>query len=269
MKKTVLITGSSSGFGKLSAKLFQQKGWNVAATMRTPEKEHELTKFPGVTVYPLDVTDQQSIRNAVDQIIGDFGTIDVLINNAGFAAAGVLEAATDQAIRQQLETNLFGLIKVTQAVLPQMRKQRDGIIINVSSVAGLIGVPFNSLYSTSKFAVEGLTESLQYELNPLGIRVKLIEPTGYKTEFSGRSMDVIGFGNIEDYRSAWERFADHLGAAFSEKVEEVAGTIYEAATDGTERLRYLVGMGAAETVEARKAMGDIAFKQMLIKQTGI
>ena len=139
-KKTVLITGCSSGFGKLTAKTFATSGWNVVATMRKPERDDELRHLDGVLVTALDVTDQQSIARAVGEAIERFGSIDVLVNNAGFGGHTVFEQATDEAIRAMFETNVFGVMNVTRAVLPHMRRQKAGRVINVSSVSGLLGV---------------------------------------------------------------------------------------------------------------------------------
>src|SRR5476649_1549613 len=210
MKKTVLITGASSGFGRAAVKLFDANNWNVIATMRSPEKETELSTLSNVFISKLDVTDRSSIQNAVSEGIGKFGKIDVLVNNAGYGALGALEAATEKQVKQQFDVNLFGLIEVTKAVLPGMRQQKSGIIINVSSVGGRVTFPFSSLYHATKFAVEGLTESVQYELNPLGIRLKIVEPGGYKTEFAGRSMALFGVNGLEDYKPAFDKFTTIL-----------------------------------------------------------
>jgi NADP-dependent 3-hydroxy acid dehydrogenase YdfG len=150
MKKTVLITGASSGFGKVTAKLFDKNDWNVIATMRSPEKETELSALSNVFITKLDVTDKLSIQSAVAAGIQKFGKIDVLVNNAGYGALGILEAATEQQVKQQFDVNLFGLIEVTKAVLPGMRQQKSGTIINVSSVGGRITFPFSSLYHATK-----------------------------------------------------------------------------------------------------------------------
>jgi NAD(P)-dependent dehydrogenase (short-subunit alcohol dehydrogenase family) len=172
MKRTVFITGASSGFGKESVQLFHEKGWNVVATMRSPS-QGSAAGLDGVLVERLDVTDAGSIEAAVASAIRTFGQIDVLVNNAGYGALGALEAASDAEIRRQMEVNLFGLIAVTKGVLPFMRARRSGVIVNVSSMGGRLPFPFSTLYNATKFAVEGLTESLQFELNPLGIRTKL------------------------------------------------------------------------------------------------
>jgi NAD(P)-dependent dehydrogenase (short-subunit alcohol dehydrogenase family) len=270
MKKTVLITGASSGFGRTTVRLFHEKGWNVIATMRSPEKETNLSGFPGVLVTRLDVTDKQSIGEAVQAGIRQFGQIDVLVNNAGFGTVGALEAAPVEVIRQQFEVNFFGLIEVTKAVLPGMRAHKAGVIINLSSVGGRLTFPFCTLYHATKFAVEGLTESLQYELNPLGIRLKLVEPGGYKTDFAGRSMSFFGAGGIAGYQEPFERFLGRLEHwPMSENLDEVAEAIYEAASDGTEKLRYPVGHDAVPLLETRQQTDDVAFKKMMVSQTGI
>jgi NAD(P)-dependent dehydrogenase (short-subunit alcohol dehydrogenase family) len=270
MKKTVLITGASSGFGRATVRLFHQKGWNVIATMRSPEKETELSAINGVLVIRLDVTDKHSISEAVNAGIRQFGQIDALVNNAGFGTLGALEAASEEVIRQQFEVNFFGLIEVTKAILPGMRAHKAGVIINVSSVGGRVTFPFCTLYHATKFAVEGLTESLQYELNPLGIRLKVVEPGGYKTDFAGRSMSFYGVGGLDDYQQPFDRFLGRLEQwPMSENVSEVAEAIYEAASDGSEKLRYPVGHDAVPLLEARLQMDDVTFKKMIINQTGI
>ena len=270
MKKTVLITGASSGFGKDSVRLFREKGWNVVATMRSPEKEQELTGLSGVLVTKLDVTDKATITSAITKALDTFGQIDVLVNNAGYGALGVLEAASDEEIRRQLEVNLFGLIAVTKAVLPGMRANKSGVIVNVSSMGGRITFPFSTLYHATKFAVEGLTESLQYELAPFGIRTKIIEPGGYKTEFAGRSLSAFGAGDLADYQQAWDRFIAKIAQwSFSENIREVADAVYQAATDGSDQLRYPVGQDAVQLLQLRQQTDDTAFQKMIAEQTGI
>jgi NAD(P)-dependent dehydrogenase (short-subunit alcohol dehydrogenase family) len=238
--------------------------------MRSPEKETALAALPGVLVTRLDVTDKPSIEAAVKAAIGRFGAIDVLVNNAGYGTVGALEFAPEEVIRRQFEVNLFGLIEVTQAVLPGMRANGSGVIVNVSSIGGRITFPFCTLYHASKFAVEGLTESLQYELNPLGIRLKIIEPGGYKTEFAGRSMGWYGTGSVDGYQQTYDRFIANLAHwPMSENLGEVAEAVYAAATDGTDTLRYPVGHDAVPLLEARKEMDDVAFKKMVAGQTGL
>lgn len=241
--KTVFITGASSGIGRATAKLFAKNGWQVIATMRRPDEEKELGKLPNTMVTYCDVTDKTSIEKAVKAGIARFGKIDALVNNAGYYTVGVLEAATDEQIRRQLDTNLLGLIETTQAVLPYMRKGEGGTIINLSSIAGRISIPLQTLYHATKYAVEGFSESLQYEVAPFNIRVKLIEPGTIKTDFTGRSMTVVA----QDKMTAYQPYANKVfgnlvknGNAGSDP-EGVAKTIYKAATDGKKKMRYPTG----------------------------
>lgn len=164
MNKTILITGASSGIGKITAKYFQEKGWNVVATMRTPEKEEELIPLDNVLVTRLDVQDSASIKDAVSAGIEKFGKIDVLLNNAGYGAYGPLEATPMEKIRRQFNVNVIGLMETIKAVLPHFRANKDGIIINISSIGGKMTFPLGSLYHGSKFAVEGLSEALSFEM---------------------------------------------------------------------------------------------------------
>lgn len=268
MKQTVLVTGASSGFGRETVKLFHRKGWNVVATMRLPDGS--FADLDGVLVTRLDVTDKASIASAVAAAVERFGGIDVLVNNAGYGTLGALEAASDTVIREQFEVNVFGLIEVTRAVLPGMRARKTGVIVNVSSIGGRVTFPYCTLYHATKFAVEGLTESLQYELNPFGIRLKIVEPGGYKTNFAGRSMGYYGVGEIAGYKAPYDKFLAALEHwPMSENIGEVADVIFAAATDGSEQLRYPAGEGAGPLLETRGQMDDVPFKQMIAAQTGI
>ncbi|MEQ9442957.1 MAG: SDR family oxidoreductase [Cyclobacteriaceae bacterium] len=273
MKKTIFITGASSGFGKETVELFHQKGWNVVATMRSPEKETVLNQLENVFVTKLDVTDTESIASAVSEALERFGTIDVLVNNAGFGTMGALEAASDELIRKQFEVNVFGLINVTKAVLPTMRNNKSGTIVNLSSVGGRMSFPYLSLYHATKFAVEGLTESVQYELNPLGIQLKIIEPGAYKTNFSGSSMGFFGTGDLEDYKNGFHKFtsgsAERGEEIQNQNIIEVAKKIYEAVTDDTETLRYQIGTDAIQMIQAKQNMDDVSFKKMIMKNMGL
>ena len=260
-----MITGASSGIGRDAAKLFQQKGWNVIATMRSPEKEQELNKLTDVLVTRLDVEDQQSIVNAIEEGISRFGQIDALVNNAGYALVGVFESATHEQIKKQFDVNFFGLVDVTRAILPYMRSQGSGTIINISSMGGQITFPFGSLYHSTKFAVEGLSESLAHELYPLNIAVKLIEPGSIATNFRG-AVDMIK-NDIAAYNPIFAGFfnnytqaAAHLSKATS---EEVAQTIYEAATDGTDRLRYAIGTDARFFIDTKYNNSDPDYMQQM------
>ncbi|WP_411034340.1 SDR family oxidoreductase [Shinella sp. BYT-45] len=262
MSQTVLITGTSTGIGRETAKLFQSQGWNVIATMRAPEKETELNQLENVRALRLDVTDEESIRAAVAQGTSEFGSIDVLVNNAGFGSFGLLEATSLDAIREQFEANVVGLLATTKAVLPHMRERRQGVVVNISSMGGCIGFPLGTLYHGSKFAVEGLSEALSYELAAVGIRVKIVEPGMVRTDFSGRSVRFSDDESLSEYRDVVANFADGY-AAISDtppaEPDEVARTIFAAATDGTDRLRYVSGQDAERLLARRLREDDSTF----------
>ncbi|QIP13953.1 SDR family oxidoreductase [Spirosoma aureum] len=265
MAKTVLITGTSSGFGKQTAKLFHENGWSVIATMRAPEKETELTQLDNVIVDYLDVKDTESIRKAVKAGTDTFGTIDALINNAGYGVMGVFESATEEQIRQQYAVNVFGMMQVTQAVLPYMRAQGSGTIINISSFGGVVALPFGSLYNSSKFAVEGFSEALSHEVLPLGITVKIIEPGGVVTNFrNGLTMinNKIPVYNplLASFFGRYAQTTQHLPKA---SPEMVAATIYEATTDGKQQLRYVVGEDAQFYIDAKTKNSDEAYTRLI------
>ena len=183
MKKVVIITGASRGFGELIAKKFQKENFQVIATMRNIDSSPILKKLENVDIKRLDVTVKSDIKNVVDYTVEKYGRIDILINNAGYGAFGFLEEASNEEIRNQFNVNYFGLIDCIKGVLPQMRKQKDGVIVNISSIAGRFGLPFTSLYNSSKFAVEGLTECLHYELSLFGIDIKTVAPGSFRTGF--------------------------------------------------------------------------------------
>jgi len=193
MKKVVIITGASRGFGELIAKKFQKENFQVIATMRNINSSPSLKKLENLDIKKLDVTVKSDIKNVVDYTVEKYGRIDILINNAGYGAFGFLEEASDEEIRNQFNVNYFGLIDCIKGVLPQMRKQKDGVIVNISSIAGRFGLPFTSLYNSSKFAVEGLTECLHYELSLFGIDIKTVAPGSFRTGFH----DSINFTEDE------------------------------------------------------------------------
>jgi len=271
MSKTILITGASSGIGKATAKLFYEKGWNVVATMRTPEKETELTTLDNVSVTRLDVLNSDSITQAIQQGIEQFGKIDVLLNNAGYGAYGVLEATPSDNIRRQFDVNVLGLLDVTKAILPHFRKNKAGILINISSVGGKMTFPLGSLYHGTKFAVEGISEALSFEMEAIGCKVKIVEPGVIKTDFGSRSLDFNNDESLIEYQklvgklfNSFESLADNASEA-----SVVANVIYEAATDGTDRLRYTAGEDAKMLVANRKASDDKSFIQGIKDQFGI
>jgi NAD(P)-dependent dehydrogenase (short-subunit alcohol dehydrogenase family) len=239
MPKTVLLTGCSSGIGSLAARLFAERGWNVVATARQPGTMTNVTG-PGVLKLPLDVTDETTIVRAVAEAADRFGGIDVLVNNAGYGIFGPLEAIDAAQLRHIFDVNVLGLAAMIRHVLPHMRQRRTGTIVNISSIAGrMAGSAFMSPYYATKFAVEGLSESLRFELRPHGIRVKLIEPALFKTGFIGRSLQWTTHAAYEpqaDNMKAWMFHADHAAPG----ADQVAEMIFRAATDTSDRLRYPV-----------------------------
>ncbi|WP_261540176.1 SDR family oxidoreductase [Burkholderia multivorans] len=240
--KTVFITGASAGVGEETAKLFLDAGWNViAAARRAPGNLGPWSHHPNVQAIRLDVTDVTSIKAAVDQAIDRWGTIDLLVNNAGVGVAGPVEAVSQEAFRALFETNFFGTLNTINAIVPHMRAQGDGVIVNVTSLVGRIAVPYLGPYVASKFAVEGLTETLQYELAPLGIRVKLVEPGGIRTEFRHRWFRHAAYD--PDLTRVSQKIDS--GGATALPPSGVARVILKAAGDRSQRLRYSAnGSGA-------------------------
>ncbi len=263
MSRTVLVTGASSGIGRSTVELFASKGWNVAATARSPE-DLGGRAIPGrVEAFRLDVTDPASIRSAVDAAIARFGGVDVLVNNAGFALVGAFEALPADGVRRQFETNVFGLMETTRALLPHFRGRRSGVIVNVSSMGGRLAFPFLSPYHASKWAVEGFSESLYFELEPFGIRVKLIEPGVIKTDFYGRSMvrPVDEAPTPYDAMSRGVLTRMDRGARKGASPDDVARVIYRAATDGRRKLRYT--SHAAAPLALRRLLPEWLFLAMI------
>lgn len=259
--KTILITGTSSGLGRAAAKLFHQNGWNVIATMRNPEGETELAGLDNVLVTRLDVQDHNSIHAAVEAGIARFGRIDALVNNAGYGAYGPLEATPFDNIRRQFDVNVLGLLATTQAVLPHFRGNRQGVIVNISSIGGRLAFPLGTLYHGTKFAVEGLSEALQYELAPLGIAVKVVEPGAIRTDFGGRSFDMSNDASLTEYQPMVQALLGLFGPMMetASDAEEIAGVIYRATTDGGDQLRYQAGADAVQILGQRAILDDATF----------
>ena len=272
-QKVAVITGSSSGIGLDSALVLARNGYITYATMRSPEKDTSIKEavqnesLP-IKVVQLDVTDDTSVKNAIDHIISEAGGIDVLVNNAGYSLGGALEDLSMEEIKSQYETNLFGLIRVTQAVLPTMRKQRSGRILNISSGAGIFGFPGHSAYVSTKFAVEGLSESIAYELEPFGIKVILIEPGFVRTNFI-RAMVVAQ--KAQDPASPYSKLMQKLMANASELAKNasdadfVANIILDAASNPSPSLRYLAGKDVESWAAGKKNMDELEFFNMIKK----
>lgn len=243
---TVFITGASTGIGKDTARYFKSKGWNVIATMRNPEGETELSNLDNVLVTRLDVLDIESIDRAVEEGIKKFGTIDVLVNNAGYGAYGPLESFPRNKILRQFNTNVIGLMDVTRAVLPHFRKNKKGVIINISSMGGKMTFPLGSLYHGTKFAVEGISESLRYEVEQFGGKVKIVEPGAIATDFAGRSFDFNHDENMVQYQNIVQKITTVMPEMVKNAAPAsiVSKVIYKAATDGKAKLRYMAGKDA-------------------------
>lgn len=252
--KTIFITGASAGLGKATTKLFQSKGWNVIATMRNPEGEAELTRLSNVIVLPLDVTDPLQIEDTVRKAIG-VSAVDVVLNNAGYGLVGPLEALSDAQINRQVDTNLFGVIRLMKAFIPHFREKRAGMFINVTSMFALMGYPTCSIYAATKWALEGLSESLAYELASFDIKVKTIAPGGIQTDFAGRSLDG---GQHDAYKKliikVSEGYSEERISLFSTP-ESIAAIIYEAVTDQKDQMRYIAGPDAVSLYNERLEIG--------------
>jgi NAD(P)-dependent dehydrogenase (short-subunit alcohol dehydrogenase family) len=260
MTKTIFITGSSTGLGRATALLFAGKGWKVIATMRNPEKETELGAVAGITLLPLDVTDAAQIADTAAKALA-LGPIDVLFNNAGHGLAGAFEGATDDQLVNQLNTNLLGVMRVTQAFLPAMRERGEGTIVTTTSIGGLVAFPFNTVYHATKWGLEGWSESLAYELEPFGIRVKTVAPGGISTDFAGRS---LVFTPHPAYMDAIDKtmaaFTNPERRATSSTAEQIAEVVWEAATDESDRVRFVAGEDAKGIYAQRLAAGVEAFR---------
>ncbi|UFH57264.1 SDR family oxidoreductase [Spirosoma sp. KNUC1025] len=259
--QTIFITGASSGLGKATAKLFQSKGWKVIATMRQPEKETELTALENVSVLPLDVTNDVQIEATVQEVL-ESAKIDVVFNNAGYGLGGALEACTDSQITDQINTNLTGVLRVSKAFIPYFRQQRSGLFITTTSVFGFSACPLSSVYNATKWALEGWSESMAYELAPFNITVKTVAPGGIKSSFVGNMQATV----THEYDSLSSRmnnlFADGTLIEFTE-AERIAEVVYEAATDGKDQLRYLAGNDAIRIAEQRQQMGTEGYRKYL------
>ncbi len=265
MPRTVLITGASTGIGKATAELMYAQGWNVVASMRNPIQERESPRW---LTPRLDVTDPVAVERVFTETAAHFGRIDVVVNNAGYGLSGTFEAMTEEQIHRQFDTNVYGVMRCCHAALPLLRRQGGGVIINVSSVAGRVTFPFYSVYHASKWAVEGFSESLQFEVAPHGIRVKLIEPGAIKTDFYERSADFAHDPVLNDYSADLERVSKRMkrmGAAGTSP-EKVAATILHAATDASEQLRYPVGKDAHQMLGLRRWLGDNATRSVVRKR---
>jgi NAD(P)-dependent dehydrogenase (short-subunit alcohol dehydrogenase family) len=260
MTKTIFITGASSGLGKATAILFANKGWNVIATMRNPEKETELTQISNVTIMPLDVTSLEQIEATARQVI-ESGGVDVVFNNAGYGLAGPLEGTTDEQLVAELDTNLLGVIRVTKAFIPHFREKKAGLFITTTSIGGLVALPFNSVYHATKWALEGWSESMAFELAKFGIGIKTVSPGGITTDFASRSLVLTQHDAYDELvGKVMSVFGDPGRAINYSTAEQIAEVVYEAATDGKAQLRYVAGEDAKAMYARRLQVGDETFR---------
>ena len=268
----VLITGSSTGFGKLAALEFARRGDSVYASMRNTAKSDALTSEAkaanlAVNIVALDVANRASVDAAVANVVKEAGRIDVLVNNAGIGIHGPLEDCDDDEIQAVLETNVLGVIRAARAVAPHMRAQGSGTIINVSSLAGKVSAPFGGVYSASKHAVEALSDSLYFELHPFGVRVVVVEPGGFETEFGANRILARRFNEGSPYATFEQRFnasSSRLpGADQRESAQKVADVIVDAARSEAPKRRYLVGQDAETIGGFAKQMSDEDFEKAM------
>jgi len=264
MQKTIFITGASAGLGKATAKLFQSRGWNVIATMRNPEKETELIQLENITLLPLDVTNPEQITATVAKAIS-LCRVDVVFNNAGYGLMGALEALNDEQILRQINTNLLGVLRVTQAFIPHFREKKSGLFISTTSIGGIFGFPLHSIYHATKFAIEGWSEGMSFELGLHNIGIKTIAPGGIATDFIGRSLDRSSHPEYQEIEDKLFSAIDGMMQAAS-SAEQIAEIVWEAATDGKDQIRYLAGEDAKAMYARRLELGNEEFRKEISKQ---
>jgi NAD(P)-dependent dehydrogenase (short-subunit alcohol dehydrogenase family) len=259
--KTIFITGTSSGLGKAAVNLFHSKGWRVIATMRNTAKAKEFEKLERVTVLPLDITNPAQIDAAVAQAIA-LGGVDVVLNNAAYGAIGPLESVREEQLMNQVNTNLLGAIRITQAFIPHFREKQSGLFVNITSIAGLITFPFDSLYHAVKWGLEAFSEGISYELAPFGIGVKTVAPGFIRSAF-GDNMVVT---TTEPYKALFDHYMQVVTCSMDPATqgstpEEVAAVVYEAVTDGKDQVHYTAGTDAKAMYERRLEIGGEAYRR--------
>jgi len=268
-----VVTGSSSGIGFEIALMLARNGFQTYATMRNLAKSENIKSIASkenlpIYIEQLDVTDNKSVTNAIQAIVSKANSIDVLVNNAGYALTGAFEDLAIEEIKAQYETNLFGLIRTTQTVLPIMRKQKSGTIVNISSGAGRFGYPGGSAYVSTKFAVEGLCESMAYELEPFGIKVILVEPGVIKTNFAN---GIVVAEKSQNPNSPYSQIMQKMSTSFEHMLENasspdlVAKVVLQAVTSENPSLRYLAGKDVEMWIQAKRNMSDDEFYKMMMQ----
>jgi NAD(P)-dependent dehydrogenase (short-subunit alcohol dehydrogenase family) len=274
-QKVAIVTGSSSGIGYATSLLLARNGFHTYATMRNIGRSADVQEIAykerlPLEVIQLDVNDDASIRDSIEKVESENERIDVLVNNAGYGLVGAFEDLSVEEIKSQFETNFFGVIRLTQQVLPIMRKQKSGTIVNISSGAGRIGFPGMSAYVSSKFALEGLSESMSYELEPFGIKVVIIEPGVIRTNFKKNSVmskKSLDNSSISPYSSIIQKIDSSISSMVEHATppEEVAKAILHAAISNNPELRYLVGNDMIMMAETKKSMSDEDFRKMMMQ----
>lgn len=269
-KRTVLVTGCSSGIGLATCHVLSRNNFMTYGTVRNLSKAKNIQDLMNrenlsLKILRLDVNDNQSIKLAIKKILNDIGRIDVLINNAGYGMFGPIEEITTQEIKKQFETNFFGTIRLIKAIVPIMRKQGNGSIVNISSMVGRFAVPLNSAYVSSKFAVEGLSESISFELEEFGIRVIVIEPGVVKSDFF-HNVKVKGMNLESPYHELMERRVNFLDKAMKNSLTssyDVAGTILDALNSKDPKFRYVIGNDATNSLRMRNSLSDRKFMEWI------
>ena len=269
--KVAVVTGSSTGIGFETSLILSRNGFLTYATMRNLKKSENIKSVATkedlpIQIKQLDVTDDTSIKNAIQAISSEAGRIDVLVNNAGYGLTGAFEDLTIDEIKAQYETNVFGLIRMTQAVLPIMRRQRSGTVVNISSGAGRFGFPSSSAYVSTKFAVEGLSECMSYELEPFGIRVVIVEPGVIRTNFLD---GVVIAKKSKDPNSPYSQMMQKVTTGFEEMMKNasspdiVAKVVLNAIRDKNPSLRYLAGSDVEKWLGGKRKVADEEFYKMM------
>ena len=256
---TIFITGSSSGIGKATAKLFAQKGWTVIATMRKPEKEIELTQYENVKLFPLDITNKEQVENTINEVLSHY-EVDVLFNNVGSGMKARFEDVEEEVMWQSIDTNLMGMIRVTQKFVPYFKKRKSGIIMTTTSLGGEIGFPLDSVYSLDKWGLTGLCEMLYFELAPHNIQVKTLVPGIVRTNFQIKKYPLVE----EEYEKIAKRQYDLVVPIEeeAEQPEEAALDVYNAICDtNKDRMAYVTGKVAKELCELRQKIGNEEFRK--------
>ncbi|WP_329550488.1 oxidoreductase [Streptomyces sp. NBC_00696] len=275
MNKVALVTGASSGIGASTALRLREAGFAVYGAARRVDRMAELAAA-GVHTLALDITDDTSVKHAVDRVVAEQGRIDVLVNNAGYGSYGALEEVSLDEARAQIEVNVFGLAHLTQLVLPHMRTRRSGTIINISSMGGRFATPLGSWYHASKFAVEGLSDALRLELKRFGIDVVLVEPGSIQTEWGAIAADKVratsGHGPYREQADAVAKsLADSSreGARMTSSPSVIAAAVTKAATARRPRTRYSVGFGARPLIFLSRHLPDRAFDALIKRASGV